>query len=169
MQGARALKSASSGSCPRGRLEGHFDPRRPPHDAAPPLLSQLSPAEGGLAAGEPLSVDRCPGLARAEELPAERTEVWQPSPASGGWPANPPFCHKVRPSKRRVARNPPFGPCPAWHLGPPPDECTQRSLSPVQYRCLWLVDARCAHERLCIAGAEEGEGLSPWPGLCSRL
>ena len=169
MQGARALKMASSGSCPRGQLEGYFGPRRPPQDAAPPLLSQLSPAEGSLRAAERLPVDRCPSGARVEELSAEWTEVGQPSPANGGWPTNPPFCYKVRPSKRRVARNPPFEPCPAWQLGPPPDECTQRVLPPVQIQCSWLVDARCAHGRLCIAGAEKVEGLGPWPGLCSRL
>ena len=123
------------GSCPRGQFESHFGPLRPPHAPALPLLTQLSPAEGSLRAAEPLLVNRWPSEARVEELSVDWTEVGKPSPANGGWPTNPPFCHKVRPSKRRVARNPPFEPCPAWQLGPPPDECTHRVLPPVQIQC----------------------------------
>ena len=169
MQGARASKMPPSGSCPRGQFESHFGPLRPPHAAALPLLTQLSPAEGSLRAAEPLPVNRWPSEARVEELSVDWTEVGKPSPANGGWPTNPPFCHKVRASKRRVARNPPFGPCPAWHLRPPPDECTHRVLPPVQIQCSWLVDARSAHGRLSIARAEKGESAGAWPGLCLRL
>ena len=71
MQGARVSKMGPSGSWPRGQLEGHFGPRRPPEAPALPLLTQPSPAEGSLRVGEPLPFDRCPSGARIEELSSE--------------------------------------------------------------------------------------------------